>query len=109
MPLSKQFKTTILARANRDAKFRKAMLVEAVNELLNGDFNAAKGLLRDYINASISFGLLASKADINSKSIQRMLGPAGNPNTESLIKILNILQKYEGIRLQVCEQRRSNR
>lgn len=96
-----------MARAQRDSKFRKAMLTEAVNELLNGDFDAAKDLLRDYINATINFGVLAEEADINSKSIQRMLGPSGNPSIRSLIKILSILQKNEGIQLHVREKRLS--
>ena len=37
------------------------MLIEAVNELLIGDLEAGKAILRDYINATITFQGLAGK------------------------------------------------
>lgn len=55
MPLTKDFKTTIMARAHRDKEFCNAMLTEAINELLTGDIDLGKAILRDYINAAISF------------------------------------------------------
>lgn len=54
MVLTKDFKTTVVERAQRDPDFRRAMLVDAINELLSGDLDAAKQMLRDYINATIS-------------------------------------------------------
>lgn len=55
MTLSGQFRDTVQARAQRDARFRRALLTEAVNELLAGELGTGKALLRDYINAV--FGL----------------------------------------------------
>lgn len=101
MSLTRDFKETIVARAKRDAKFRQAMLIEAVNELLEGSVEVAKGMLRDYINATISFGLLAAELHKDSKSVQRMFGPSGNPTTQSLVDVLRVLQQKEGIQLQV--------
>lgn len=101
MSLTKHFKETILERVQRDKQFRRAMLIEAVNELFSDNMEVGKSMLRDYINATISFEPLAEKMHKNSKSIQRMFGTAGNPTTKSLFSILHILQKSEGVTLQV--------
>ena len=48
MPLTRDFKETIQARARRDAAFREALLKEAVDALLSGDIETGKIVLRDY-------------------------------------------------------------
>ena len=101
MTLTRDFKKTIVARAQRDPEFRRAMLAEAINELLAGNVDIAKSTLRDYINATISFEPLAKELHKNSKSVQRMLGPEGNPTTRSLIEMLHILQVKEGVQFHV--------
>ena len=101
MALTKQFRLTVLERAHRDASFRHALLAEALNELLSGDIDVGKSLLRDYINATITFELLANKLRKNSKSVQRMLSTSGNPTTKSLMAIFHILQKTEGIKINI--------
>lgn len=54
MPITRNFRKTILSRAKEDADFRRNMLTEAVNELISGDLNAGKAIFRDYINATIT-------------------------------------------------------
>lgn len=99
--LTRQFRETVHARAQRDARFRRALLTEAVNELLAGDLAAGKALLRDYINATLGFERLGAEVERSSKSLQRMLGPSGNPTAGNLIAILKALQAYEGVILTV--------
>lgn len=99
MPISGTFRETILARAQKDKNFRQAMLTEAVNELLAGDLDAGKSMLRDYIDATISFDLRKFKKP--GKSLQRMLGPKGNPTAESLFASIKVVQDAERVRLQV--------
>src|SRR5262245_10059690 len=101
MALTIPFKDIVMARAKRDVVFRRMIFVGAINEFLNGDIDAGKAMLRDYINATISFEPLARKLHKNSKSIQRMLSANGNPTSKSLFSILHILQKAEGVSLQV--------
>jgi DNA-binding phage protein len=101
MALTKDFKVTIRERAQRDSDFRQAMLIEAVNALLVDDIDIAKSLLRDYINATISFEPLAVRVSKNSKSLQRMFSPSGNPTAHSLFAVINVLQEVEGIKLTV--------
>ena len=50
MALTKDFKDTIQARAQRDPAFRKALLQEGVECLLAGDVDTGRAVLRDYIN-----------------------------------------------------------
>jgi DNA-binding phage protein len=100
MALTRKFKDTVQRRAVSDPEFRRALLVEAINELLAGDYNIAKSVLRDYINATITFPVLAQELHKSSKSIHRMLGPNGNPRMDSLAGILKVLQSKECIKLQ---------
>lgn len=99
--LTRQFRETVHARAQRDARFHRALLTEAVNELLAGDHTAGKALLRDYINATLGFERLGAEVERSPKSLQRMLGPSGNPTAGNLIAILKALQAYEGVILTV--------
>lgn len=92
MALTKDFKTTIMARAQKDSKFCEAMLSEAVSELLSGDVDTGKAILRDYINATITFEVLSKFMEKNPKSIMRMLSPKGNPTSKSLFMIFHIIQ-----------------
>jgi len=101
MPLTRDFKETIRARVERDPKFRKELLREGVEAMLTGDVGTAKTILRDYINATVGFSDLAEATHIPSKSLMRMLGPAGNPRADNLFEIVSFLQRREGVRFQI--------
>jgi DNA-binding phage protein len=101
MPLTRDFKETVRARASRDAKFRKELLREAFGCLIAGDATTGKSILRDYINATVGFPGLADATQIPAKSLMRMLGPCGNPRASNLFEIVNFLQVREGVRLHV--------
>lgn len=101
MPITRYFRATVWARAQKDPRYRAAMLTEAINELLAGDLDAGKAMLRDYVNATITFDGLAKESGIPGKSLQRMLGPRGNPRADSLFGIIRVLQDAEHVQLQV--------
>jgi DNA-binding phage protein len=101
MGLTKDFRTTTYARARRDARFRKALLTEAVNAYLSGEETIGKAVLRDFINATIGFEKLASAVQIPSKSLHRMLSSNGNPSTANFFAILRVLQDEVGLQLKV--------
>lgn len=107
MPITRKFRATVWSRARDDARFREAMLAEAINELLAGDLDAGKAMLRDYVNATITFEGLSKKTGKPSKSLQRMLGPSGNPTAESLFGIIKVLQSAERIKLAVKSSKRA--
>ena len=56
MPLTKDFRETIRERAQREPRFRKALLREAIELMLSGDEKTGCAILRNYINATIGFG-----------------------------------------------------
>ncbi len=101
MPLTRNFRETIKNRAEKDPCFRKAMLTEAIAVFLSGDMETGKAMLNDYINATIGFETLGKEIHKPSKSLHRMLGPAGNPKTDNLLKILEFLQNNEGVKFVV--------
>ena len=97
MPLTYDFKETIRARAQRDPEFRRALLRESVESIVNGDLAAGKSVLRDYVNATAGFQELENRTKIPVKSLMRMLGPKGSPSAANLSSILSALQKAEGV------------
>ena len=101
MVLTKDFKETIQARAQRDSAFRKALLQEGVECLLAGDVDTGKAVLRDYINATIGFEELSEVFGKSSKSLMRMFGPKGNPQAGNLFAVIGYLQEREGVHLEV--------
>jgi hypothetical protein len=101
MPLTRSFTDTVQARARRDPAFREAMLQEGVQALVSGDLEAGKAILRDYINATIGFEALAHDIGTDAKSLMRMLGPRGNPQSRNLLSIIGRLQAHEHLHLEV--------
>jgi hypothetical protein len=101
MALTKDFKSTIMARARKDKKFCEAMLSEAITELLSGDVDAGKAILRDYINATITFEVLSKFMEKDPKSVMRMLSPAGNPTSRSLFMIFHVIQKLKKVHFKI--------
>lgn len=101
MVLTKDFKESIQARAQRDPAFRKALLQEGIECLLAGDMDTGKAVLRDYINATIGFEELSKVFGKSSKSLMRMFGPRGNPQASNLFAVIGYLQEQEGVHLEV--------
>jgi DNA-binding phage protein len=105
MPLTRDFKETVKARAARDAAFREALLTEAIELLLTGEIETGKAILRDYINATVGFERLAKETGTPTKSLMRMLGPNGNPRASNLLGIISTLQDVSGVHLEVAATR----
>ena len=106
MPLTRDFKETVMDRAQRDRAFREGLLKESVECFLAGDLDAGKIVLRDYINATIGFEELAALTGKSPKSLMRMFGPKGNPQARNLFEIVARLQETEGVHLEVRSDRR---
>lgn len=101
MALTKQFKETVASRIQRDKVFRKELLREGVECLVQGELDEAKIILRDFIHATLGFAALAEATGIPVKSLMRMFGPNGNPQAKNLLQVIACLQQQEGVRLQV--------
>ena len=104
MALTRDFRETVLARAERDGQFREALFTEALNAYLDGDTATGKAILRDLVNATVGFEDLATDLGRPSKSLHRMLAPRGNPTTENFFEIVSALQRRTRVRLRVVAQ-----
>jgi hypothetical protein len=103
MPLTRDFKETVMLRAKQDPAFRQGLIVEATNAFLDGDLDTGKRLLRDYLNATGTLAAVARELRQDEKSIRRMVGPRGNPTLINFINLLNSCKRRERIALRVCK------
>lgn len=101
MGLTREFKQTVVARVQRDSRFREALFTEALNAYLAGDTVVGKAILRDLVNATVGFEELALTIKKSSKSLHRMLAPRGNPSTDNFFGIISALQKKAHVKLRV--------
>jgi DNA-binding phage protein len=69
------------------------VLDEAATLFLNGEPETARLVLRDLVNATIGFEQLATMTDKPSKSLHRMLSPAGNPSMDNLAAIFLVMRE----------------
>ena len=103
MALTKSFNETVRAKLQQSPAFRKALLREAVSDMLSGDLDTGKSLLRKYINGTVGFVQLGTDLTRSPKALMRMLSPAGNPQAKNLFEIVAHLQKLEGTVLEVID------
>jgi hypothetical protein len=102
MPLTRNFKELVKARADGDPEFRAALLQEAVELFVRGETADGKAALRAYVNATIGFRELGEALGKRPSSLMRMLGPTGNPTADNLFSLIAFLQENEGVILDVA-------
>jgi hypothetical protein len=108
MALTRDFRETILARAKRDAAFRREMLKSGIEFMLSDDPEdtaVGREQLRDYINATIGFQDLGTLVGKTPKSLMRMFSKQGNPRHSNLTAVLGQLQAQEGVRIGITLRR----
>lgn len=101
MALTRSFKETVQARAQRDPEFRLALLQEAIEQLIDGDVGAGRAILGNYVNATIGYSMLGELTGRNPKSLMRMLGPTGNPTADNIFNIIRQVKQKEGFRFDI--------
>jgi DNA-binding phage protein len=101
MALTRDFRETVAARAERDPAFKAALLREALQALLDDEVAAGLILLRDCINATVGFGALSRETHIPEKSLMRMVGPRGNPTANNLFAMVAALKQKTHVEARV--------
>jgi hypothetical protein len=100
MTLTRSFRETIKEQlASLD--FRREFLREAVANMVAGDMETAKAVLREYINGTVGFIALGEALSKSPKSLMRMLSAEGNPQARNLFDMVAWLQKIDGTVLEV--------
>jgi len=92
---------TIQARLKRDPELCRLTLRSALEELLDGEVEVAKAMLRDYVIARMGYVGLGTLTGKTPQSLARMLGRTGNPQTRNLFEVIRVLQEHEGVRAKV--------
>jgi hypothetical protein len=100
MALTRSFRETITEQL-ADVEFRREFLREAVGNMVAGDLDTAKSILREYINGTVGFVALGRALSKSPKSLMRMLSAEGNPQARNLFDMVAYLQKLEGTVLEV--------
>ncbi len=102
MPLSREFKELVVTRAEEDPEFRRGLIIEAINMILDGEITSGRMMLRDYINATGAMADICKALNKHKSAIARMLGPSGNPTLESIVPVIRACADREKVSLAVC-------
>lgn len=97
MALTRSFNETVKARVERDSVFRGALLTEAFDQILAGDLDTGKAVLRDCINATIG----VEETGSSSKSLMCMMSPTAS----NLSNVLHTAQQVTGMHLALADER----
>jgi DNA-binding phage protein len=100
-PRGRSFDEVVQARVGRGEAFADALLEEAVQEMLAGELDVARSLIRDVIKGSMGYAELSRRTGTPEKSLVRMFGPNGNPTAANIFGVLAQLQRHSGVSLQV--------
>lgn len=84
MITTRNYRETIIARIKREPKFARLLYASAINAFLEGETGVGLSILRDLVNAEISFKELARQTGLREKSLHRMLNHKGNPTARNL-------------------------
>ena len=98
---TRDYRETIIARIKREPKFARGLYAEAINAILEGETAEGLSMLRDLVNADISFKELARQTGLGEKSLHRMLNHNGNPTARNLGLIVKSIAKDLGIKPRV--------
>jgi DNA-binding phage protein len=101
MPLTRDYKETVVARIKRDRKFARAMYAEAIAALIEGETANGLSMLRDLVHAEITFKELARQTGLGEKTLHRMLNRNGNPTARNLGRIAKSIADDLGIKTHV--------
>ncbi len=100
MALTRSFRETIKEQLV-SKEFRREFLREAVENMIAGDLETAKSVLREYINGTVGFVALGEALGKSPKSLMRMLSAQGNPQARNVFEMVAYLQKIDGTVLEV--------
>jgi DNA-binding phage protein len=107
MPLTRDFKETIMADLRRDRGYRAAYLAEALESMHSGEFSVGKRMLRNYINGTLGFADLSKAVGSPAKSLMRMLSEDSNPHADKLFGIISHLQNIDRLKVKIIPARNS--
>ncbi len=100
-PLTRDFRVTLHARIKHSPTFRKELLKEGIECLLEGDVNTGKAVLQEYIDATIGFQKLGKLIAMSPDSLMRMFSSNDTLDAHTLFAAIDCLQQQTGLQLKV--------
>ena len=101
MITTRPYSETVIARIKRDREFARLLYADAINAILEGETAVGLSILRDLVNAQISFKELARQTGLGEKTLHRMLHRNGNPTARNLGRIVKRMAKDLGVKARV--------
>ena len=98
---TRPYSDTVIARIKREPEFARALYASAINAFLEGETAVGLAILRDLVNAQVTFKELARQTGLGEKSLHRMLNRNGNPTARNLGVIVKSIAEDLGIKPQV--------
>ena len=105
MALTTDYHEIVQDRIRRDPEFRELLLSGGIERLLTGEVEVARIILRDYIIATVGFDRLGVLTGRSPESLERMLGPEGDPSASDLLEVIACTLRDEGLALRVSTVR----
>lgn len=99
MPTFRSFHNDIVGRARTDQDFRRSLLKEGVDALVNGEFDVGFRLVQDYLQAADYLPDLAKGHGIEESEIRDLFDPEKNPGGRELYDVMAGMLQHEGLRL----------
>ena len=81
--------------------FAELLLEEAVQAMLAGKLDVPRSLIRDVIKESIGYTELVRLTGKPEESLIHIFGPSGKLTAANMVSVVNQLQTYRGLSLQV--------
>ena len=101
MPLTRNFRDTVRARAEREPPSAGRCSRRRCRRCCRARPIEGRAALRAYINATLGFDRLGEVLERSPKSLMRMFGPDGNPTAENLLGVIGALQEETGVHLKI--------
>lgn len=104
---TRDYRETLLERAQDEPEFRVEMLKGAVRCMCNGEPKIGRLLPYDCVYATIGFDELSKKTGMQRESLEHMLSRDIDPSADELLGIVAVVAKHEGIELDVHVDQKS--
>jgi len=99
MTLRRDSRDTVVERVKRDPAFARALLDEASTLFLSGEPETARMILRDLVNATLGFEVLARMTVTPPKSLHRMLSERGNPRMDNIAAVFAAISQNLNVQI----------
>jgi hypothetical protein len=104
MPTSRSFHENMIDRAKSDPDFRRSLLRESTDAILNGEFDVGYRLIRDYMMSVSYLGQVGADLGVEEEEVVGLFDPDSNVAGTQLVAVLLLMLQHEGMALATRRQ-----